>query len=330
MDYFGINCTVCNNEFKQGDDIVVCPECGTPHHRVCYEETGRCINADKHSEDFEFKATKETNEEKSENAENKDVIICQRCKNENPKGTFYCGKCGFPVGVQQNVNNSADNNQPFGMPVITIDAFDPMGGIDPETDMGDGVNAGEMSKYVQKSTAYFSRVFHRIKEFGKGKFSFSAFLFSGGYLLYRKMYKIGAVITAIMLLLMFAELYVYTTPAYQELSEILYETINSVQNASYSDNLSTMINTVSGLSAEMQYMMIFLYSSSIIQLIIQIVVGIKANKWYFNHCKKEIVKIKKNNENAKKDIETKGGVNVTIATSLLVVYVIISYAPMFL
>ena len=26
-------CPVCKKQFEDGDDIVVCPECGTPHHR---------------------------------------------------------------------------------------------------------------------------------------------------------------------------------------------------------------------------------------------------------------------------------------------------------
>ena len=218
MDFLNTECPVCQETFKDGDDIVVCPECGTPHHRECYEKINHCANADKHDEGFVFEKTNaENNNENSEaetdKTENKDAVICPRCKNENPKGTFYCGKCGFPVGLQQNTTPEQEN-QPFGMPVMTFDPFDPMGGIDPETDMGDGVTAGEMSKYVQKNTSYFSRVFHKIKEFGKGKFNFSAFLFSGAYLLYRKMYKIGAVITSIMLLLMFAETYIYLTPAY--------------------------------------------------------------------------------------------------------------------
>lgn len=28
MNYKGVSCPVCGQEFKEGDDIVVCPECG--------------------------------------------------------------------------------------------------------------------------------------------------------------------------------------------------------------------------------------------------------------------------------------------------------------
>ncbi len=32
----GYICPVCMKKFTETDDIAVCPECGTPHHRECY------------------------------------------------------------------------------------------------------------------------------------------------------------------------------------------------------------------------------------------------------------------------------------------------------
>ena len=48
MKYSNQKCPVCNNQFAEDDDVVVCPECGTPHHRECYIQNGECANADKH------------------------------------------------------------------------------------------------------------------------------------------------------------------------------------------------------------------------------------------------------------------------------------------
>ena len=36
------------------DDIVVCPDCGAPYHRACYEKQGGCVYADKHGTGFEW------------------------------------------------------------------------------------------------------------------------------------------------------------------------------------------------------------------------------------------------------------------------------------
>ena len=48
MNYINYKCPVCNNRFTEEDDVVVCPECGTPHHRECYKLNGKCFNKDKH------------------------------------------------------------------------------------------------------------------------------------------------------------------------------------------------------------------------------------------------------------------------------------------
>lgn len=68
MKYTNYKCPVCNNQFNEEDDIVVCPECGTPHHRECYIQKGKCINSDKHGTNeplelqfIENKDTEETN-----------------------------------------------------------------------------------------------------------------------------------------------------------------------------------------------------------------------------------------------------------------------------
>ena len=56
MDFTQYTCPVCNNRFQNGDDIVVCPECGAPHHRDCYEKENRCFYQDRHKEHFSFDA----------------------------------------------------------------------------------------------------------------------------------------------------------------------------------------------------------------------------------------------------------------------------------
>ena len=42
MDFYKYKCPVCNKQFKESDDIVVCPDCGAPHHRECWEKEGKC------------------------------------------------------------------------------------------------------------------------------------------------------------------------------------------------------------------------------------------------------------------------------------------------
>ena len=61
-------CPVCGNDFNEDDDVVFCPECGTPHHRACWMENGKCINENLHGTDegIEVTYTKASTEKKKE------------------------------------------------------------------------------------------------------------------------------------------------------------------------------------------------------------------------------------------------------------------------
>ena len=52
--YDGIECPVCHRAFQEGDDVVCCPVCGTPHHRACYNAVGHCVNENLHASGFVF------------------------------------------------------------------------------------------------------------------------------------------------------------------------------------------------------------------------------------------------------------------------------------
>ena len=34
--YVNVPCAKCGKPFTEDDDVVVCPDCGAPHHRSCY------------------------------------------------------------------------------------------------------------------------------------------------------------------------------------------------------------------------------------------------------------------------------------------------------
>lgn len=45
-------CPACRAAFNKHADIVVCPECGTPHHRTCYLAKGHCALEQYHAKGF--------------------------------------------------------------------------------------------------------------------------------------------------------------------------------------------------------------------------------------------------------------------------------------
>ena len=52
--YTGNHCPVCEQAFTDTDDIVVCPDCGTPYHRDCWKKVGACMHRSEHAAGFEW------------------------------------------------------------------------------------------------------------------------------------------------------------------------------------------------------------------------------------------------------------------------------------
>lgn len=333
MDYIGNKCPVCEKYFHPNEDIVVCPECGTPHHRECYNEIGRCSNFDKHKDGFDYQESFKT-DNKDNNNSGEGFIICKNCGTRNSDSAFFCTHCQTPLHEQnadqrQNAQRSPYGASPFGNqpqsanPNVIL--FDPLAGVSPSTDIGEGVTAGETAKFVKQNTPYFITVFNNINKFSKSRFNFCAMLFGGGYLLFRKMYKIGSIITAIqtamIILYFYLDYYIATSSTYKKLFDALSQ---SDYNA-YALYLSQLQGN------DLVIILLFALLAFMI-LIMGIVIGCCANRIYYNHCKKQIIKIKKDVDNPQKRSETltkKGGVNLPLGISLWITYIILSYLPVF-
>ena len=337
MDYIGKKCPVCQKYFHADDDVVVCPECGTPHHRECYESLGHCYNEKLHEQGYDYQEDMDQTNEKD------GMKICPSCGHANDNNHFFCGQCGAPLSPAQNAQQqqSPPQGAGFGMPfgqqqnqqggntAFNMPFMDPLAGVDSNEDFGDGITAGETAKYVKQNTPYFIRVFHNITTMNKSKFNFAAALFTGGYLLYRKMYKIGAVFAFLQLALLIVES--YFTIAYNSLyTEFLNVYSQSMQFGSFMSDITQYMQTLDSTQ------LLVLYLPTLVELVriaMMIVFGICFNRMYFKHCKKQIQKIKasaKEDENPETILQTKGGVNTALAISLMVTYLIILYLPTFI
>lgn len=329
MDYLGKKCPVCDKYFHADEDIVVCPDCGTPHHRACYEQENQCFYADRHKDGFDY--TADTENDTSDN-------ICHNCGTHNDKGSFYCKHCGVPMssndGFNQQTNpfsnragqnpNQGQTQNPQGSP-FPYDIFDPLAGVNKDESFGDGITAGEAAKYVKQNTPYFIRIFNNIVKYSKSRFNFCAAIFMGVYLLYRKMYKIGALITALQLGL--TALYVlisYSAP-YEEI--IMHLQDLNVYDMSY---ITEFINYTATLSPLQIFMVYYMFMFDLLRIAMMIVIGLTFNRLYFTHCKKQISKIKAgaaSKQEAESLLQTKGGVNTAIAVTLMISFAAIVFLP---
>lgn len=312
VDFKDKVCPICNKQFIDGDDVVVCPACGTPYHRGCYSIENRCIYEDRHSSNKSENLNK--NEEYNENSENEEVFnakstdkdnennqnnekLCPRCKHQNPIDASFCNKCGYLLKDSREIFEEIPPEIKDGIPVL----FDPMGGVDPEKKVED-VKFGDLAKLVKSNTPYYMNVFKKINDENKSKFNFSAFLFNGIWFLFRKQYKVGIPLTILnFVILSYTSLIQYT----QDVSK-----------------------TLTSFSA-------ILEGLSLLQFIVMIICGFFANRLYFKFCVEKVKSIKedcnKNNElDYNKQILIQGGTNSRIVFLLFLVSILISqYLPIF-
>lgn len=198
MDYTGKICDGCREPLEKDEDIVVCPECGTPQHRSCYEKNNRCVNEYLHSPDFVWTDPEPKTDEP------------QKAQEEQPfreeGGSESYGP--FRPTTPQSMENV------FMRGVL----------YDPKEDIG-GATVGEAADYIQSSAPrYISKLMKMKKKNRKLSWNWAAFIFSPFWFFYRKLYKAGSLFLALSIALTLA-----TVPQVDKLYPMIEEWV-SVSN----------------------------------------------------------------------------------------------------
>lgn len=344
LDYNGIKCPVCDIPFRSEDDIVVCPECGAPYHRECFQKEGKCVFDQLHEKGEEWQPPAPP-KAPDPTAEIKDKE-CPNCGTLNGHSALFCNRCGGSLlGEPQKYNNTIPTGTPpaytthsappptgaFGSTIPPF-AYDPMGGVSPAEFLDKNVTFGDASKLVKQNTSYYMPVFRYMKQTGRNKFNFSAFLFSGPWMLYRKQYKYGAIVTALIFCIYLAYLFCSVFISSPILLDLM-ETVNMDISQGFSPTSEQMLALTAILSENpLLYFQISLPLICLtLILIIMIVVGIRGNKMYMKHCIGMVRKVKSANvaNDPTMTLDIKGGVNVSIAICMFVCYfVLVNIVPL--
>ena len=202
FDYTGQKCPYCEIEFTKDDDVAVCPDCGTPHHRSCYSDHKACANEQKHAEGFDWQVagTKKTVVKSS-------MIKCPSCGREIAAGSRFCNYCGasfeqpsvtsLPSAAQQ--NSSGDAYPP--PPNFDYYGAGSRANSKKPTEF-DGIPVADWLKYIGTGSAYYLAFFNMQDKTGrKTAFTFSAMLAAPLYFLYRKSWLFAALATIVTVIL---------------------------------------------------------------------------------------------------------------------------------
>lgn len=334
INYVGLKCGICGSDFKEHDDVVVCPDCGTPMHRECYKDNSGCPNADKHGYGYifdEFDKIKESaqgKEEKSIKNQSPAQIECPICGENNKGDANFCNFCGARLRLGKRLEKTSQQG-----PTFIIQDLDPLSGVAPDTEFEEDVTAADLASFVVVNIPYYLNVFNKLKQ-KINRFNLSAAVFSGVWFLYRKQYKIGSLLFSLNVLL-YSLRYFFSAklsmPVMEKLFAAIGETPNSISSLTM-EQYMVMGQAMEKLPIQEQFYFALPTIMLILQIVVMVIVGLNANKLYYKHCVSKVKSIKQKatetsiaKEEAIKELNLSGGVNMLVAGAFVIFYMFVFF-----
>lgn len=190
----GEKCIVCGQVFTDADDVVVCPECGTPYHRACWQKNGACVNLPLHESGKSWESTKPREETRN-------TRICPDCGTGNPEDATHCSHCGKPfLRPEEQQDGTPTLRRQLQQATERMGSADPTCGLNEEQKL-DGERLEDVANFVEQNNLYYLPKFLRFSKGGRISLNFPCLLFPQYYLAYRKMWAAALIVMGIMLLL---------------------------------------------------------------------------------------------------------------------------------
>ena len=276
-------CPVCEKKFIENDEIVVCPECGTPHHRSCYNSLGECKNKSLHKEGFSFESVKE-------NQEKIDILIDDEIKNTSDVINV--------VNVEFN-GDDAKNNEDLKSTIEEL--FKNINGKSTDQVLINNTPSSYYEAAIGKNQNYYMPRFLIMEGTQKKHLlNVCAFVFPFAWAVYRKMYKLALLVFCVYIALMGVtmapilsneELMTSMNNCLEEDPQfyekiLLYE---SGQNVTFTKTQSEFIE----LSKDFTISPVIAYGTLFVSLTMKVLLGLFATRLYKDKLKKNIERAKK-------------------------------------
>ncbi len=311
--YLGSKCPYCEKEFQPGDDVVVCPDCGTPYHRSCWKEHGVCAYRGRHGS-YEWKPELPFHAVVPQDAE---TAYCPNCGAPVAPNAKFCPGCGTtfgganPAGQPSFFGGSyagetgAAGGTAFSQEVRVFGEEDPIGDF----------RAKEYAAFVGKNQRYFLPRFKLFSEGRHNSFNVAAFLFGYLYLFYRKMYGLGAAVLLLTFLLDLPSL----AASYADLQQALIKA-GALSGAVFSIPNDQLLSTLSLVGG------VLLWGVKACLLLL-------ADRYYFHFSTAKIRSIKETYPEGgiyEAGLVRRGGTSMALVILSILVIAAASYVPFYL
>lgn len=259
----GIKCPVCGAEFAEGDDVVYCPDCGTPHHRECYKMAGHCVNAGLHHTGYNF-------------YDDKIAPKKQEAKKEQPAPA-----AGF--FAPQPEDKQTEGETPFSpiFPVVQPELTE-----DYKGETIDGTDIKDYAAAIRTNTKRYIPLFKAFdKKEKKLSWNWGALFFGPYYLLFRKMYPQGIGFLCLQTAIIYLGNYFASVKA-PKFIEALNNIVKAQANSSFaSSGLSVSdIQTLQNISDYQTALHISMITTAAL-IVLAIVTALFADRFYFKTVK---------------------------------------------
>ncbi len=187
-------CPICRTRFNEKADIVVCPICGTPHHRACYSIKNKCALEELHEKGWNWNG-RLPDEEPEKTAPQSDAAAAANIEpqSEDPHHAEY--PSGTPYEQEQRMFEELGEENPFKEIFGTLR----------DREIGeDGVSMHELVAYSATSAYHYGKSFNIFRNKTDGKkhrasFNFCSGIFAPIFQFYRRMNVFGILVLLIQL-----------------------------------------------------------------------------------------------------------------------------------
>jgi len=285
--YTGCECIICQKLFEDSDDIVVCPECGTPYHRICYQNTGHCINEPLHAVGGSWQSMQ------NEQRKKQGGIECSHCGYVNLPDAQTCVSCNLPLNFPEDPEEESQEEDnlmgisPDGQPYY-FRASDPCCGMSPEYNI-EGERLGDVAGFVRTNTLYYIPLFRRFKETDrKLSLNLPCIIFPNLYFANRKMWLMSVLSSVIWLFCSLPQLCLNMISA---ISNKQY--IEFMQAMGLTEDLEKNLNLVQFLSEHQDFLENLQMPLFCVDILFRAAVCLFGNYLYFRFVMKSVKKIRK-------------------------------------